>query len=118
MMELRLKRWNVYGITSRVRTRCRKLKKNVKGLGGRGRLTNATIDRLQNYFGLAQHQHCHDLKVMQSACRESLFHVASSKDGNYHNPHCPSGTDSWCKHNKIWPIKQKHISLVLVCPLI
>ena len=77
----------------RVGTRCRKLEKNVKGLGGRGRLTNATVDRLQNYFGVALRQNCHDLKVMQSACRASLFHVASSKDENYHYPH-------WCKHNK------------------
>ena len=75
-------------------------KKNVKGLGGRGRLTNATVDRLQNYFGVALRQNCHDLKVMQSACRASLFHVAFSKDDNYHYPYCPSGTDSWCKHNK------------------
>ena len=78
-----------------------KAEKNVKGLGGRGRLANAAVDRLQNYFGVALHQNCHDLKVMQSACRTSLFHVASSKDDNYHYPHCPSGTNSWCEHKDL-----------------
>ena len=37
---------------------------------------------------------------MQSAVRATLFHVASSKQNNWHNPHCPEGSDSWCKHNQ------------------
>lgn len=84
----------------RVGTRCRKLKKNKKGLSGRGRLTNATIDRLQNYFGVAIRQNSGNLKRMQDAVRASLFHVASSKTNNWHYPHCPTGKDSWCKYNQ------------------
>ena len=28
-----------------------------------------------------------------------LFHVASSKDNNWHFPHYPTGSNSWCKYN-------------------
>jgi hypothetical protein len=84
----------------RVGTRCRKLKKNVKGLGGRGRLTDATIDRLQNYFGVAIRQNTGRLEDMQNSVRASLFHVASSKTNNWHNPHCPTGPNSWCRYNR------------------
>ena len=40
-------------IQKRVGTRLRNLKKNVKNLGGKGKLTNKTIDLLQNYYGIA-----------------------------------------------------------------
>ena len=40
-------------VQKRVGTRLRKLKKSVKGLGGKGRLTDSTIDKLQNYYGIA-----------------------------------------------------------------
>nr|XP_047137499.1 uncharacterized protein LOC124814004 [Hydra vulgaris] len=82
----------------RVGTRLRKLKKNVKGLGGRGRLTNAVIDRLQNFFGVAIRSNTNDLNKMKQAVLASLFHVASSKENNYHI-YCPTGGDSWCKFN-------------------
>jgi len=40
-------------VQKRMGTRLRNLKKNVKGLGGRGRLTDSLIDRFQNYYGIA-----------------------------------------------------------------
>ena len=40
-------------VQKRVGTALRKLKKETKGLGGKGKLTNAMIDRLQNYYGIA-----------------------------------------------------------------
>ena len=83
----------------RVGTRLRKLKKKVKGLGGRGRLTDSTIDRLQNFFGLAIRQNTGDLVAMKSSALATLFHVASSKVNNWHYPHCPTGASSWCKFN-------------------
>ncbi|MBX9702962.1 MAG: hypothetical protein K2X39_02290, partial [Silvanigrellaceae bacterium] len=84
----------------RVGTRLRKLKKKVRGLGGRGRLTDATIDRLQNFFGVAIRQNTGNLVAMKSAALATLFHVASSKANNWHYPHCPTGITSWCKFNK------------------
>ena len=76
------------------------LKKNVKGLSGKGNLTNAMIDRLQNYYGITIRQNKNDLKNMQAAVRGTLFHVASSKENNWHYPHCPEGKDSWCKFHQ------------------
>ena len=84
----------------RIGTRCRNLKKKTKGLGGRGRLTKAIIDRLQNYFGIAIRQNVGNLSGMKSSALGSLFHVASSKSSSYHFPHCPVGKDSWCKFNR------------------
>ena len=39
-------------VQKRVGSRLRSLKKNVKNLGGRGKLTDKTVDRLQNYYGI------------------------------------------------------------------
>ena len=37
---------------------------------------------------------------MQAAVRATLFHVASSRETNWHYPHCPEGEDSWCKFHQ------------------
>ena len=87
-------------VQKRVGTRLRALKRRCKELGGRGKLTDATIDRLQNYYGIAIRQNKNDLQGMRSAIRATLFHVASNKSNNFHYPHCPEGPDSWCRHNR------------------
>lgn len=84
-------------VQKRVGNRLRNLKKNVKGLGGRGRLTNNLIDRLQNYYGIAIRSNVGDLEGMKKATCAVLFHVASSKMTNYHSAYCPTGVKSWCK---------------------
>ena len=76
----------------RVGTRMRKLKKNTKGLGGRGRLTDTIIDKMQNYFGIALRQNCGDLNKMVMACKASMYHVAG-----YHDS-CPKDPDTWCQY--------------------
>ena len=68
--------------------------------GGRGKLTKAMIDRLQNYYGIAIRQNPNDLPGMKNAVRATLFHVASSKDQNYHTAYCPAGKDSWCRYQR------------------
>ena len=83
----------------RVVIRLQNLKKKEKGLGDRGRLTDATIDRLQNYAGAAIRQNVGDLKCMRSSFLASLFHVASNKDNSYHYPYCPIVLNSWRKYN-------------------
>ncbi|XP_065675570.1 uncharacterized protein LOC136091785 [Hydra vulgaris] len=83
----------------RVGTWLRNLKKREKGLGGKGQLTDATIDRLQNFVGVAIRQNVGNLKEMKAGVLASLFHVASSKNNSLHFPHCPTGSDSWCKYN-------------------
>jgi hypothetical protein len=87
-------------IQKRVGNRLRNLKKNVKNLGGKGKLTNKVIDRLQNYYGIAIRSNVGDLKGMESGVCAVLFHVASSKDHNWHAAYCPPGKDSWCRFQK------------------
>ena len=55
------------------------------------------IDRLQNY-GIAIRQNKNDLKKIQAAVRSTLFHVASSKENNWHYPYCPKEKD--CKFHQ------------------
>ena len=68
--------------------------------GGRGKLTDATTDCLQNYYGIAIRQNKNNSNAMKSAVRATLYHVASSKNENLHFPHCPEGSDSWCRYNR------------------
>ena len=84
----------------RVGTRLRNIKrKREKGLGGKGCLTDATIDRLQNFVAVAIRRNAGNLKEMKAGVLASLFHVASSKNNSLHFPHCPTGSESWCKYN-------------------
>ena len=77
----------------------RKLKKENKGIGGKGKLTDAMIDKLQNYYGIPIRSNSADLEAMKSAIYASLFHCASSKKRNLHH-HCPNGADSWCRYKQ------------------
>ena len=86
-------------IQKRVGTRLRKLRQNVKGIGGKGKLTNAMIDRLQNYYGLAIRQNVGCIEEMKKAIHASLFHVASSEKNEWHT-HCPNGPSSWCQFKR------------------
>ena len=84
----------------RVGTRLRNITKKEKGLVGRCRLTDTTIDRLKNYESVASYSS----KYWEPAKYEinflvSLFHVVSNEDSIYHYPYCPIGSDSWCKYN-------------------
>ena len=82
-------------VQKRVGTALRKLRKEKK-LGGKGKLTDKMIDRLQNYYGVAVRSSKGDLEGMKSAILAGLFHCASSEGREYHT-YCPDGLDSWCK---------------------
>ena len=87
-------------VQKRVGYRLRELKKRVKGLGGRGKLTKRVIDKLQNYFGIAIRSNVGNLEGMKKSVLASLFHVASSEKASYHSAYCPKGPDSWCAAQK------------------
>ena len=83
-------------IQKRVGNRLRKQKKSVKGLGGKGGLNDAMIDKLQNYYGISIRRNVgKDVATMKSAIWAGFFHVTSSKNRLLHD-HCPKGKDSWC----------------------
>ena len=85
----------VGNVQKRVGTALRKLKKDNKGLGGKGRLTDAMIDKLQNYYGIAIRTNCKDIDSMKKAIYAAFCHCASSEKDNYHT-HFPEGEESWC----------------------
>jgi hypothetical protein len=84
-------------VQKRVGTALRKLKKETKGIGGKGKRTDSLIDKLQNYYGIAIRSNSGDLEGMRSSIRASLFHCASSERRKLHK-HCPDGPDSWCRY--------------------
>ena len=64
-------------------------------------MTDALIDRLQNYYGIAIRSNVGNLETMKKAIQASLNHCIASKRRNLHML-CPDGADSWCrfKQNK------------------
>ena len=90
-------------IQKRVGSNLRELKKEWRGkklndgqgIGGRGRLTDEMIDRLQFYYGHAVRQNSNNLQAMARAIWAGLCHRASTGDKPMHQ-FCPPGPESWC----------------------
>lgn len=94
-------------VQKRVGTRLRKLKSSNKGLGGKGKLTDAFINKLQNYYGIAIRSNTGSLQKMQSAIIAAFAHVCSSAKRPMHRQ-CPKGKDSWCKYQQAISCGKKH----------
>lgn len=94
-------------IQKRMGRRLRELKKRSRGvkledgkvLGGRNRLTDTEIDRLQTYYGLAIRRGVHSVQEMQTNIWAIYFHKLSTNENPQHGL-CPKGADSWCRYNK------------------
>ena len=52
-------------VQKKLGTHLQKLKKETKGIGGKRKLTNAIIDKLQNYYGLAIRKHVGNKQAMK-----------------------------------------------------
>lgn len=76
------------------------MKKRVKGLGGKNKLTDHFIDKLQNYYGIAIRQCAGDLEKMQQNTIAALYHCAFSKTNELPHNQCPIGVSSWCKYQR------------------
>ncbi|GFS69342.1 uncharacterized protein TNCV_4011521 [Trichonephila clavipes] len=86
-------------VRKRVGSHLRKLRKSVKGLGGKEKLTDNFIDKLQNYYGIAIRSNIKNLASMQSAVIAAFYHCCTNTEKPMHGQ-CPTGTDSWCKFQK------------------
>lgn len=86
-------------VQKRVGTRLRNLKAKQKGIGGKGKLTDKFIDKIQNYYGIAIRSNVNDLQGMQSAVFAAFYHSCSGKDQPMHSQ-CPKGKGSWCKFQR------------------
>ncbi|GBM15134.1 hypothetical protein AVEN_242174-1 [Araneus ventricosus] len=80
-------------VQKRVGIHLRNLKNKSKKLGGKGKLTDNFINKLQNYYGIAIRANVGNLLQMQSA------HACSSAKNPMHKQ-CPEGSDSWCKNQR------------------
>ncbi|GFT37567.1 uncharacterized protein TNCV_546021 [Trichonephila clavipes] len=94
-------------VMKRMGTRLRRLKTKMRGqklsdgkpLCGRNRLTEAEIDRLQAYYGLAIRRNLSSVKDMQQAIWAIFLHKLSTDEKPQHG-FCPSASDTWCKFKK------------------
>ena len=64
----------------RVGSRLRDLKKSTKRLGRKGKITNAELDTMQNYFGISLLSNLGNLAAMKSACMASMYHFCGYHD--------------------------------------
>lgn len=83
----------------RLGTALRKLKKSVKGIGGKGKLTDAKINIMQNYFGLALRNNTESVEKMSRAIWSTFFHLSARDDHPLHSK-CPAGSESWCSYQR------------------
>ena len=78
----------------RVGNRPRKLKKKVQGLK---ELREETIDKLQNYFGIALRSNVTSIEAMLNAILASFCHVCIVEGRNFHT-YCEKSSTSWCQY--------------------
>lgn len=83
----------------RMGSRLRNLKKQVKGLGGKGKLTGKLIDELTIYYGLAIRRNHDSVEKMRNEIYATLDHKLSTDDRPRHE-RCPRGETSWCSWQK------------------
>ncbi|MBP1527417.1 MAG: hypothetical protein H9Q66_05815, partial [Spiroplasma ixodetis] len=94
-------------VQKRMGTRLRSLKKKLgseklsdgKTIGGKGRLTDAVINKIQQYYGQAIRAHTDNVEDMKRAVWAIYFHLWSSNERPLHGL-CPKGPESWCKYQK------------------
>ena len=86
-------------VQKKVGTALHKLKRENPGLGGKGKLTDSQIDKLQNYYGIAIRSNVGNLAGMKKAIHASLMHCASTEQRPLHD-HCPTGSASWCRYQQ------------------
>lgn len=94
-------------IQKRMGTRLRELKKKTRGqklpdgkvLGGKSRLTDVQVDKLQTYYGLAIRRGCTSVQEMKKNIWATYFHKLSTNAKPQHGL-CPKGADTWCGYHK------------------
>ncbi|GFS55764.1 uncharacterized protein TNCV_4497571 [Trichonephila clavipes] len=86
-------------IQKRVGSKLRILKTKEKGLGGKGKLSDLFIDKIQNYYGIAIRSNIGNLEEMQRAVIAAFYHRCSGKSNTMHGQ-CPLGSESWCAYQR------------------
>ena len=70
-----------------------------KGVGGKGRLTDKVIDKIQNHYGNAIRRNGGDLKQMKNDIWAIYYHMIRDDDQDLEvqHKHCPKSNSTWCK---------------------
>ena len=82
-------------VQKRISFQLQNLKKNVKSLDGKGKLTGKLIDELTVHYDFAIHRNPDFIEKMQNDIWATLYHKVSTDEVLQHDK-CPSGADSWC----------------------
>lgn len=86
-------------VQKRMGTRLYTLKKNIKGLGRKGKLTGKLIDELTVFYGLAIRRNHDSTENMKKEIWATLYHKISTDEKSQHQ-YCPVGENSWCTWQK------------------
>ena len=97
-------------VQKRLGTALRKYKNDKKGkklsdgksVGGKGRLTDKIIDKMQNYYGKAIRGNKGNLEGMKSSIKAIQHHMIRNENLTLDKQHqyCPRSPDTWCKYWK------------------
>ena len=97
-------------VQKRLGTALRKYKNDMKGkkladgksIGGRGRLTDKVIDKMQNYYGKAIRGNKGNLEGMKTSIKAIQHHMVKNDKLTLKKQHqyCPKSADTWCKYWK------------------
>ena len=86
-------------VSKRMGAALRNLKAEAKAakkpIGGKGKLTDEKVVKIQNYYGRAIKDNAGDTELMKKRIFAILFHMTSTDDNPKH-VHCPPGEKSWC----------------------
>ncbi|GFY25896.1 uncharacterized protein TNCV_1916461 [Trichonephila clavipes] len=88
-------------IQKRVSSKLRILKTKEKGLGGKGKLSDLFIDKIQNYYGIATRSNIGDLEEIERAVIATFYHCCCSGKSNLMHGQCPLGSESWCAYQRV-----------------
>ncbi|GFU93957.1 uncharacterized protein TNCV_2540121 [Trichonephila clavipes] len=94
-----MRKLHVLTHTKACRNKTEETEIETKRSRGRGKLTDAFIDMLQNYYGIAIRDNVNNLQGMQRAVIAAFFHCCSNAKQQMHGQ-CPVGPDSWCKYQQ------------------
>ncbi|GFX75729.1 uncharacterized protein TNCV_2237021 [Trichonephila clavipes] len=94
-------------VMKRMGSRLRRFKAKMRGqklsddkaLCGKNRLTEASIDQLQTYYGLAIRRNLSSVKDVRQGIWAIFLHKISTDETPQHG-FCPSGPDTWCRYKK------------------
>ncbi|XP_065068314.1 uncharacterized protein LOC135693699 [Rhopilema esculentum] len=97
-------------IQKRMGTALRSYKKGKKGMklsdgktvGGKARLTDLVIDKIQGYYGKAIRSNKNNLEGMHRAVWAIFCHTIANSNESLEQQHryCPQASDTWCKFVK------------------